>query len=217
MPSARKAASARSTRLSRTTVTGVPYGIRDDRHGDDGWRQVDSPRARPLTNVGLGEREHGQRRGHAVLAGGCRARPIVVDVVGVRAIDDRIDPAFARDGTETRPELGLAEVATVGRVRGVSWIVQLVRIDFDNSEADLRRDGSGALPLIVRIRRAPTDDTDHAIDSERFHRNRGQIRRVDAAAVADGDRALGGQPLHEPPLLVERGADDAVRGAIQHA
>ena len=28
------------------TVTGVPYGSRDERQGDDGWRQVSRPRSR---------------------------------------------------------------------------------------------------------------------------------------------------------------------------
>src|SRR5438552_3047215 len=81
-PSPRNADSARSTRLSRPTVTGVPYGMRDERHGDDGCCHVGRPRARDRnrissfenSNIAKGETTPGER-----------ALPACIDIVLIHA------------------------------------------------------------------------------------------------------------------------------------
>ena len=137
MPSARSAASACSTRLSLPTVTGVPYGMRDDRQGDDGCCQVGKPSARDRSRISaFGELEHRERRDDAVLL----ARPLL-------QVDDRVRssalvpsattsmPALARGRHQSRPELGLAEVAAIRRIGGVARVVELVGVDLDDRRA----------------------------------------------------------------------------------
>ena len=198
IPRSRSAASARSTRLRRPTVTGVPYGIRDDRQGDDGCSQVGSPSARERARISSFENSNSASGDTtpcsraACAPGRWPVRSSALVPSATTAI-----PRSRAQRNQSRPELRLTEVAAVRRVGGVARIVQLVGIDLDDVEADRRGDLTRVRPLAVRIRRAASDDGEDAIGAERGNRDGGEIRRVDAAAVADGNRALRAEPVGE--------------------
>ena len=110
------------------------------------------------------------------------------------------------DGAEARPELRLAVVAAVGRVRRVARVGELAGLDLDVRDAEPPRalDGDGVLGR--RVGFAASDHGKHAGGAERVHRHLGEEDGVHSAGVADAYRPAGPQDLCEPgELRVERG------------
>jgi hypothetical protein len=133
-----------------------------------------------------------------------RTRPVVAQVVRVRAVEHRGEAQRAGDGSNARPQLRLAVVAAVGRIRRVARVAHLVRVDLSHRYPELLGDAPGRLPLLGGIRRAAADDGEYPVAAQRLERDAGEVRRVDAAAKADDGRAAVGEPGHEAPLLVGR-------------
>jgi hypothetical protein len=50
------------------------------------------------------------------------------EIVGVGAVDDRVEPSLLGDGDQPKPQLGLAEVTPIRGVAEVSGIFQLVGV-----------------------------------------------------------------------------------------
>ena len=126
----------------------------------------------------------------------CRlsARTPIGQIVGVGAVHDRREAALARHGNELGPELRLAEVAAIARIRGVPRVLELGGVQLEDRHVERARDLPGGRPLRRGVRRASADDREDAIALERHARRDGEIRRIDATAEADRDRC----PLFEP-------------------
>ena len=218
MPSSRSAASARSTRLSLPTVTGVPYGMRDERQGDDGCSDVGSPSARERSrisalenpNIASGETTPYSRAARAPGRWSLRSSAFVPSATTSM-------PTRARRGHDVGPELRLAEVAAVGRIGRVARILQLVRVDLEELEPDRARGLARGDPLALGIRRASPDDGEHAVRAEHIDGDRREIRRVDAAAVSDRDSPLLAQPAAQLSFLVGRHAGNVIALDSRHA
>ena len=75
------------------------------------------------------------------------SRPVLGQVVGVGAVENRVEPALARDFAESGPELGLAEVAAIGGIGTIARIGQLTGFHFEqrNIEAPSQIDGGSVL------------------------------------------------------------------------
>ena len=79
-----------------------------------------------------------------------RAWPMIAEIVGVRAVDDDRDSALTRDRRERVPQLRLAEVAAIRRIRGVAWIVHFVRRHLEHRHGELVRDRRARAPTALR-------------------------------------------------------------------
>ena len=181
-----KARSARSICRSRSIVTAVPYGMRDDRHGDAGCDHVGMPRSRESRRIAAFENPSSASGDLTPCSAAARApgrwSPRSSAFV---PSTNRGDAVLTRDWCERVPQLGLAEVAAIRRIRRVPRIVHFVGRNFQHRHAELPRNLASALPLFARIGRAASDDGEHVLCSERGDGDACEIRGVDASAEAD--------------------------------
>src|SRR5262245_63302498 len=100
---------------------------------------------------------------------------MVAEIVGVRAVGYDVDAASARCRYHVRPELGLAEVTAVRRIRRVPRILQLGGVDLDNVEPDDARRFSSRDPLALGIRCASPRDGENVFGAQRVDGDGGEI------------------------------------------
>ena len=176
---------------ARRRSPGVPYGRRDERHGDDGCDHVGMPRARESSRISAFVKPS-SASGERMPCSDRRllSRAMIGEIVGIRAVDDRRDPALGAHALEHRPELRLAEVAAVRRIRDVARIVHLVRVDLEHGDPRARCDIARGLPLLRGIRRAAPDHREKALGAHGLDGDAGEIRGVDAAAEAEEERLV---------------------------
>jgi hypothetical protein len=55
---------------------------------------------------------------------------MLAEVVGIGAVDNRIESALAGDLVQSGPQLGFAEIAAFGGVTEIPRILELVCLDF---------------------------------------------------------------------------------------
>jgi hypothetical protein len=168
----------------------VPYGKRLDRHARAGLSQTGSERRRAPS-----------RMSSFVTPSSSSGAP----VVGVEAVDHVWDGKLDRLVHGLRVHLGLAEVAPVDRVGGVSRVIDLIGFDQDVTRTEL----FGELPRGAAFLGCETGgdggQRDGAV-SELSHRLREQVARVHAAREADDDVAPSGEPFAElGDFLVQTG------------
>ena len=98
-----------------------------------------SERARELADLLLGEPGVDHRRAHAALLRGLHARPVVAEIVDVRAVHQRTAAFALGDRRELSEQLLFAEEAAVGGILRVLRVGQLRGADDDVAQADQRR------------------------------------------------------------------------------
>ena len=152
----------------------------------------------------LGESLLRQRTRDAVLARRRRAGPKVAEVVCIRAIDHRIEPARLRCRNEPAPELGLTVVAPVARIGGIARVVELGGVDLQDPNVEATRDVASGGPLLRRIGRASTDDRQRTIGPEQLTSRHRQVGRVHATTVSDGDGRVGAKPRSSAAVFADR-------------
>ena len=84
---------------------------------------------------------------HALLGRGLQARAVIGEVIHVRAVEHGREAAARRLAETDHEEAVLAEIATIGRVLGVAWNVELVGLDQEVLDAE----GSRQLPGVVDV------------------------------------------------------------------
>ena len=139
-----------------------------------------------------------------------------VQIIGIGAVHDNGGAQSLRNGNHARPELGLAEVAPIRRVRGVPRILELAGVDFDDRNADGARDVARVLPLALGIGFSASDHRRHEIGAQRLDGHSREIGRIDTTAIADGDGPVRAHPGHET-LLLRLGVSGLVIGESFHA
>src|SRR6476661_2808036 len=110
---------------------------------------------------------------------------MIAEVIGVRPVRHDRDSALTRDRGERVPQLRLAEVAAIRRIRGVPRVIHFVGRNLEYRHAELPRDLASPLPLLARIRRAPPDDRENALSTQDTDGDAREIRGIDAAAEPD--------------------------------
>jgi hypothetical protein len=120
-----------------------------------------------------------------VLRGGAQTGPMLAEVVGVGAVDDRVEAADPGNRAEAQPQLGLAEVAAVGGILEVARIGQLGGVHLEQGHVEPTGQLHGHAPLDLGIRRAAPDDGKEAIGAERPTADHRQQRAVYPARVAE--------------------------------
>jgi len=171
------------------TVTGVPWGIREERQANDGLFQLGRPSERAARRISaLPEAGLEEREAHAALHGGGVPGPVVVRVVGGRAVGEGRQPEALADRFQGVEELLLAVEAAVGVVADVGLQLDLRGVHLDQLGAqppgELTR--LGLLGLRVGGRRGEHRDD---APEQLLERQLEQQRRVDAARVGDQGRA----------------------------
>ena len=91
---------------------------------------------RQRTDIGLGQARLFERRAHAMLAGGLGAWAMVATVVLVLAVGQPMKSQLFGQRVELREQLRLAEVTTVGRVGGITRVMNFLRLDHLVPDAD---------------------------------------------------------------------------------
>ena len=115
-PRRRRYASPSSTWRSRSSVISRPYWTRLERQGAAGASQSGSPSSSAAARI-MALVQPSSASGERTCRSPAAQKPgaVLAQVVGVGAIDDEVEAAAAGDFTQPGPELGLAEVAAIGR------------------------------------------------------------------------------------------------------
>jgi hypothetical protein len=130
-----------------------------------------------------------------VLCRGLQTRPIIIQIVEIRSVDDLRDTELGSLGGAYLIQVVLAEVAAVGGIGGLIGDVQLIGVDDDVARTKITRQPRRHLIILVRRRRR-TDGQRHGVVLQFVDRNAQKKRRVDAAGES-----------HQCPLhLPENGA-----------
>ena len=115
-------------------MTGVPCGMRDDKHGcagEVGCRQTIDPGK--MSNVIFRQTSLLERRQDGEFRGGARPGPQIRRIVGIFSIGNGGKSAFRRERIHPRKELRLAKVAAVRRVVDIQRIFKLTGGDDFNT------------------------------------------------------------------------------------
>src|SRR5436190_11954461 len=97
-------ASAASIWRSFSAVMRSPYWNREDRHANEGLSQVGNPSAREIADLLLGQAGLDHRGADAALPGRLHARPVVAEVVHVRAVHEGPARLPLRDRRQVREQ-----------------------------------------------------------------------------------------------------------------
>src|SRR5213594_3495781 len=124
-------------------------------------------RAREIADLLLGQAGLDHRGADAALPGRLHARPVVAEVVHVRAVHEGPARLALGDRRQVREQLLLAEEAPVGAVLRVLGIGQLVRAHHDVTQADEGGEPPRLRQLALRIRLGVRGD-EHRADSETY-------------------------------------------------
>ena len=108
-----------------------------------------------------------------MLARGQRARPVSMQIVGVRSVHHAAESTSPRKRHHARPELRLAVVAAVRRIRRVARVVQLVGVYLGERQVQERGEVARRTPLTLGIGLAAAHDGDHARRAEHGQRHGG--------------------------------------------
>src|SRR5205085_4547040 len=136
---------------------------------------------RPFPDLHFGEAAIGERALDVILARGLRAGTMFAEIVRVRAIDDGAESARLRHRHELGPQLALAEVASVGWIRGIARIAHFIGVELDDLDLERPCDVSRSAPLLRWIRRAAADDRQHMLGTEGAARYNGKVCGIHAA------------------------------------
>ena len=152
-----------------------PGAVGDARREAGERRLVPGRQAHPagdLPDLLLGEAGLAQRAPHAERRRGPAARPVVVQIVDIRAVGHPADAVLPADGDELAEELRLAEEASLGGVGREGLVLEFVGVDPDDGEPQLAGGFHGL----------GTSDAGYVSDEARTHRARSP--RTSAATAA---------------------------------
>ena len=90
------------------------------------------------------------------------------------------NPRARATSPETRPQLGLAEVAAVGGIAEVARVGELVGVHLEERDVVAPRQLDCAAPLRFRVRGAPAHDGEKPSRTERLASDDGEQRRIDS-------------------------------------
>src|SRR6185503_20585319 len=90
-------------------------------------REAETLRSGP--NPCFGPAQLRQRRAHGLLAGRTKPGPVFTQIVGIGPIDHGVEAYLSRQRPQPGPQLGFAEVATIGGVAQVARIGELPSVD----------------------------------------------------------------------------------------
>ena len=110
---------------------------------------------------------------------------MLAEIIGIGSIDDGIEIAIPRDLSEAGPQLGLTEVAPVGRVSEVAWIRELAGLHLEQWHVEVPGKPDRGAPLHLRIRGTSADDREEAVDAESPPPHDRQQRGVDPTRIAE--------------------------------
>ena len=82
--------------------------------------------------------------------------------------------------------------------------VHLASIDLENRNLELIGDLAGALPLLRRVRRTSTDDSEKAFRTENLAGDQREIRRIDATTEAEQGRSRLTKPVPQRGFASEQ-------------
>ena len=117
-------------------------------------------------------------------------------IVGVFAVGDGGEVAFAGEGVHAGEEVGFAEVATVEGVAGVVRIFHFLGMDDFDRGAELAGEGEGVGEGLAREAGAVGDDAEHLVAQGAVGVGE-EAGAIDAARVSDEQRGVGAQDRGE--------------------
>lgn len=129
--------------------------------------------------------ELGERRTDLPLHRGGEPGAMLAEIVGIRAVDDRVEGAFACHILQSLPEFALAEVAAIRGIGEIPRVVELMRVDLEERHVEPRGHRSGTGVLHPGIGRAPADDREEILRAEGLPTGDGQERRIHSPGEAE--------------------------------
>ena len=145
-------AALRQTKLAEQILGGFDAGGALGRHGhsrSDPARQArrrgllgdrQPPLSRKFADGRFAETEFLERMPHAVLGRGDESRPIIAEIVQIRAAANHIKPQIDPQGDDSIVQLALAMVTAATVIANVVRIGKFIRADDDVPDADLLGD-----------------------------------------------------------------------------
>ncbi len=122
---------------------------------------------------------------------------MLAEVVRVGAVDDGVEASLPGHRVETGPQLGLAEVATVGAVPEIARVFHLVGVELDQRDTEPVGQFDRGAPLRFGIGWAPTDRGEEAIRAERPCARDSEERRIHSSRIAEQHLAEAAQVAAE--------------------
>lgn len=137
-----------------------------------------------FADFGLSQTKFLERCANLELCGGLCARAEIAYVAGVLAISDHVETFSAGEWDEFGKEFVLAEVAAVVGVGEVIRILEFLRFDHANGEAEIAGKLQSFVQFAARQAGRISDDSE-GLRAEHLMRDAREKRRIDAAGIRD--------------------------------
>ena len=143
-----------------------------------------SQRLRKLPNLCLAHSRLLQGAVDGLLARCNSAGTVIVAVIGVRTVNDHFVAFFGSNPTQVDVQLVLAEVATIGRIRGIVLVVEFVGFQQAQLCAEIGSERLRSLSLEAGQRRRDTEYGEDVLGAQSVER----FLQEEAAINATGER-----------------------------
>jgi hypothetical protein len=146
-----------------------------------------------VAHLEFGPTEIQQGRPDLMLRTGTHPGAMLSYIVGIRSVDDGVEPAFPLHSGQSGPQLGFAVVATIGGIAQVSRILKLIGFELQNWYIESCSQPQSGIGLNGRIGGTSPYDRKKAIAAEHLPAYHRKQARIHASRIPQNDAAQRGE------------------------